>query len=341
MPPQRRAPPIVFTRTTTTTRTTHHTTRTTRRNERSAQTQTESPIIDLTTEPDSPVQERRSIPNRHHHHHHHQHHQQHSQSSNASSRNPRRTNSQRISPPRLSRSDSTFFASSTGVIDLTADSPEQTRPSDSTRSRTGATASASARQNRDDELIELEFISSVPVSQETAGAVPQLAYGLTRRFAGLIGAGFLGFPQPQLDISRTAFARVATPRPPMEQVPAAREGFTRNTCADPNDESESIVVCPACNEELAYDPTPAAPTTPTGSKKRKRAPGEHHFWALKKCGHVYCADCFEHRRPKKTSSRGTGFRSPGGTDSPSELRCAVDGCDTRVGPKGEWVGIFL
>lgn len=74
-----------------------------------------------------------------------------------------------------------------------------------------------------------------------------------------------------------------SPKPPM--TPPTRDGFTRDTSST----EERIVVCPACNDELAYDPTGAAPepiVTSANGRKRKRAPGEHHFWALKKCGHV-------------------------------------------------------
>ncbi len=71
----------------------------------------------------------------------------------------------------------------------------------------------------------------------------------------------------------------------MEEVPPTRPGFTRDTHTATEDAEETVVICPACNEELAYDPTEAAAESAT-SKKRKRVPGDHHFWALKKCGHV-------------------------------------------------------
>lgn len=59
---------------------------------------------------------------------------------------------------------------------------------------------------------------------------------------------------------------------------------------------------------------------------------------------VYCADCFEHRRPTKSSPEGVGFRAaPGKTlmGAPNDIRCAVEDCDTKVALKSEWVGIFL
>ena len=78
-----------------------------------------------------------------------------------------------------------------------------------------------------------------------------------------------------------------SPKPALEVPSPAREGFTRDTQLE---DEENIVVCPCCEEELAYDPketaAAAASSSPPVSKKRKRAPGEHHFWAVKKCGHV-------------------------------------------------------
>ncbi|KAM5354032.1 hypothetical protein ACJ41O_000682 [Fusarium nematophilum] len=311
-------------------------TRTTRRSERLTQPQEQpqqqhqqqqpaAPVtIDLTAEPDSPVQARRSAPQ--------------NPNPNPSARNPRRTNSQRISPPRLSRSDGTFFGRPASFIDLTVDSPEDERPSN---------PPGGGRNMRPrplpDELIELEFISSVP-----RRSVPNFAIGITRRLAGFFGADtIIGLNQAQLDVSRNAFApRESSPKPPMEPIPPAREGFTRNTCAEPEKESESVVICPACSEELAYDPSGTVTQSSVGSGKgkRKRAPGEHHFWAVKKCGHVYCADCFENRKPTRANRDGVGFRAPDGKhpyNAVSDLRCAVEGCDTKVSAKTEWVGIFL
>lgn len=156
------------------------------------------------------------------------------------------------------------------------------------------------------------------------------------------------FNPPQLDVTRNAFAtREESPKPPMDPVSPARAGFTRDTQAEPDGDLERIVVCPACEEELSYDPTDAGaqkPSPTSSAKKRKRAPGEHHFWALKKCGHVYCADCFENRRPKASKPNGVGFPVPDGKvpyQYVNEIQCVVEGCTTKVLPKGEWVGIFL
>jgi hypothetical protein len=59
---------------------------------------------------------------------------------------------------------------------------------------------------------------------------------------------------------------------------------------------------------------------------------------------VYCADCFENRKPTKTAPIGVGFPGPGGvlpSSSAIDVRCAVDDCETKVAQKSEWVGIFL
>ncbi|KAM0488720.1 hypothetical protein ACHAP7_000765 [Fusarium lateritium] len=279
-----------------------------------------APVIDLTEEPDSPVLSRADFAP--------------AQAAIHVARNPRRTNSQRISPPQLSRTDGTFVGRTASVIDLTVDSPEEERPPNY------ATRAARVIPLAD-ELIELEIISQRPA----LGALPNFAaFGPLRRLAGIFGAS-AGFNPPNLDISRNAFARPPSPKPPMETPPPTREGFSRNTCTDP-EESERVVICPACNEELAYDPTGTVTASSVGTSKgkRKRSPGEHHFWAVKKCGHVYCADCYENRKSSKTNRDGAGFRGPNGqppTGTNPDLRCVVEGCDSKVATKTEWVGIFL
>ncbi|KAF7563684.1 hypothetical protein G7046_g448 [Stylonectria norvegica] len=327
----------------------HHHTRSGRRVERppffpARQTparQQGAAVIDLTEEPDSPNQERRSRST--------------GQSQGQTGRNPRRTHSQRISPPRLERSDSTFMGRPTSIIDLTSDSPEEQRRFDPPNrgnihapranppplpypAHAHAHAHAHSRNAHADELMDIQFIESVPRRHLAMGL------GFGRRLAGLLGAAeLMGFNTPaHLDVSMNAFApRESSPKPPMEPAPPTREGFTRDTCTDPEKEGESVVICPACSEELAYDPTGTVVSSSVGSsgKKRKRSPGEHHFWALKKCGHVYCADCFENRKPTKANRDGVGFRGPDGkapSITPNEIRCAVEGCETKVASKTEW-----
>ncbi|KJZ76861.1 hypothetical protein HIM_03738 [Hirsutella minnesotensis 3608] len=283
-------------------------------------------VIDLTEEPDSPADQRGST------------------SQATITRNPRRTNSQRPSPPRLARSDNTFIGPMTSFIDLTEDSPEDNRDS-------GSAPHVRLRHRHHhhhhhhpprhhhhfghDQLFELELRRSGGLFVSNIARGMQEITGILQN--GLFRSGF----HPQVDFPGQFSPREPSPKPPMEEVPPTRDGFTRDTCADAGDEEERVVICPACQDELAYDPTE---TTATSSKKRKRAPGEHHFWALKKCGHVYCADCFENRKPTKASPNGVGFRCPGGkppVNAPNDLRCAVENCETKIASKTEWVGIFL
>lgn len=56
---------------------------------------------------------------------------------------------------------------------------------------------------------------------------------------------------------------------------------------------------------------------------------------------VYCAECFENRKPTK-NNEGCGFpSSPNSKNPANDIRCAVAGCETKVALKGEWIGIFL
>ncbi|KAF4450331.1 cell cycle control protein [Fusarium austroafricanum] len=305
----------------------HHREHYSRRNQPSSppqpleQQQEAAQVIDLTDEPDSPVQSRARLDP--------------IQNEGPAARNPRRTNSQRISPPQLARTDGTFVGRSASVIDLTLDSPEEERPRPRYRRR------PPREIFRADELIDLEIISQRPA----LGGLPNFAaLGSFRRLAGIFDIA--AFSPPNLDISRNAFARQPSPKPQMSPPPPTRDGFTRDTCTDLEKESESVVICPACSDELAYDPSGMVTQSSVGTSKgkRKRAPGEHHFWAVKKCGHVYCAYCYENRKPTKTNRDGVGFRSP--DDRPvytaaADLRCAVEDCDSKVSAKTEWVGIFL
>ncbi|KHO01236.1 uncharacterized protein MAM_00237 [Metarhizium album ARSEF 1941] len=284
-------------------------------------------FIDLTEEPDSPAEIRQSQPQ------------------SQIGRNPRRTNSQRITPPSLSRSDSNFIGPGASVIDLTADSPEDEGGPEPRVTRSQRHHHHHHHHHllhhhhrratfAQDQLIELEFINA------NSGSIYSNLSNNVRRLAGIFARGFTATP---IEFPPTLTPRDASPKPPMEPTPPTRHGFTRDTSLT----DERVVVCPACGDELAYDPTGAAPQqgpASTSGKKRKRAPGEHHFWALKKCGHVYCADCFENRKPTKANPLGVGFRVPLGKapgTPPNDIRCAVESCDSKVSLKTEWVGIYL
>jgi hypothetical protein len=80
----------------------------------------------------------------------------------------------------------------------------------------------------------------------------------------------------------------ARPKPAHIAPPEAREGFTRDTGED------TVVICPNCEMELEYDPDaddqgPSNGQQPPPAKKArtsKKDREEHHFWAVKACGHV-------------------------------------------------------
>ncbi|SPO03103.1 uncharacterized protein DNG_05785 [Cephalotrichum gorgonifer] len=121
----------------------------------------------------------------------------------------------------------------------------------------------------------------------------------------------------------------AASRNKMEIAPP-REGFTRDTGED------TVVVCPACGDELEYDPGKGE------GKRRKRDKGDHHFWVVKACGHVYCQNCFEARRPTtRNQSKFPALDGSAVAAPQAKVRCAVEDCKSEVTVKGAWVGIFL
>lgn len=311
-------------------------------------------VIDLTVELDSPLEVRapqpppRLPPMRTHRH-------------------PRRTTSQRLTPPRLSRSESIMLASETSFIDLTGDDDITSGSSSTARfaSRTTTTTTTNEpprRSNRNhqhpiilphpdssrsngaaaDHLVDLEFLN--PRHAIQYGFASSFARGFGRTLADILSADFLTGQAPASSSSSGLPGRLYTQRQPppgpaqrqpspppreMPPLPPTRSGFTRDTVVEPDAGAEErVVVCPACEEELAYDPAAGGAavqtTATTGTKKRKRAAGHHHFWAVKKCGHVYCADCFENRRPTKANPDGVGFVGPPGKlphHAPHDLRC--------------------
>ncbi|KAK1254076.1 hypothetical protein MKX08_008071 [Trichoderma sp. CBMAI-0020] len=297
---------------------------------RSWTTTPESGVIDLTVEPDSPVERRRPQPS------HNTHNTQ--PQPYMPPRNPRRTASQRISPPHLSRSDSTFVGQPASFIDLTADSPDDDQRPNRHAWRPQPPLPQPQRVQRQRRLHHRGHGHSTEEHLLALGYSPEFgSMDSFRRLAGLI-TGDMMLPAFTAHIPSSASQQhQEPPKPPLEPLPPAQPGFTRDTCTEAD--GEQVVICPACNEELAYDPADA-PATP--SKKRKRVAGEHHFWALKKCGHVFCADCFENRRPTKHAPNGAGFPSVPNKDGTShDLLCAVEGCKTKVASKTEWVGIYL
>lgn len=120
--------------------------------------------------------------------------------------------------------------------------------------------------------------------------------------------------------------------------PPARAGFTRSPKED------DVCVCPACDEELVFNPNEVESTS---SKKpsAKKAPSkadraEHPFWVVKECGHLYCNKCYQERQLAKTQKPPTKF--PVETKSGKKyVCCAVEDCKSDIGDKRHWVGVFL
>lgn len=74
--------------------------------------------------------------------------------------------------------------------------------------------------------------------------------------------------------------RAPTPKPVFEPLPPPREGFTRESGPD------VVVICPSCDEELKYNSEDKEDGPPTKKPKTRKEREEHHFWAVKACGHV-------------------------------------------------------
>ncbi|KAI1393289.1 uncharacterized protein F4822DRAFT_423757 [Hypoxylon trugodes] len=124
-------------------------------------------------------------------------------------------------------------------------------------------------------------------------------------------------------------------KPAHEPPKETREGFTRDTGED------VVAICPSCDEELAYDPDDDGSSGPPAKKARtKKDKAEHHFWAVKACGHVYCRKCYENRRPVGKKPIPVGFTQDN-SGTKHKIICAVEDCNSDVTAKNSWVGIFL
>ncbi|KAJ8123618.1 hypothetical protein ONZ43_g475 [Nemania bipapillata] len=154
------------------------------------------------------------------------------------------------------------------------------------------------------------------------------------------GRAFHGQPMapPAFAAAAAAAAAAAGPPKPVHEPPKpARPGFTRDTGED------VVAICPSCDQELAYDPEgdddASTPAKKSRSKKATKATAEHHFWAVKACGHVYCKRCFDNRRASAKSTVHVSFRPEG--NGGKKIFCAVEDCESDVSAKGAWVGIFM
>jgi len=299
----------------------HHARPSARRPQPQPQPAAPASFIDLTEEPDDPVETQLRS-------------QQPSQNSQASS-NPRRTSQRASTPPRLTRSDGPISrVNMPELIDLTGDSPEAEHPRPQRRGRPPLALPRHPHDQlpppRGDALFQVGFGGGI-----SGFNLARSLINPSGRFGAILqGIGGLY----DLDVTRTARRAEperTSPKIPRAPTPPTRSGFVRNTCVEP--EEELTMICPCCEEELAYDRNYSAPDSSSGgSRKRKRAVGEHHFWAVKECGHVYCSDCFDKRMPTKSNPKGAGFPSRNQKD----IRCIVEDCESKVSNKSHWVGLF-
>ncbi|KAM7207427.1 hypothetical protein V8F20_002307 [Naviculisporaceae sp. PSN 640] len=264
------------------------------------------------------------------------------------SNNPRRQMSLNHRTPSLTRSDGSLLGNRTAlppqadVIDLTMDDdpPAPVRPNNP--------PPVTRRPHRQ---FLPAIINPIDVEEEYPLAGRSGIVGILHRigFGTLLNTVHLdmqtidplGGNRPNFNYQANGYnSGGRTPNKPVHEPPAkAREGFTRNTASA----GEDAFVCPACEEELTYDPDEEGPASPgKGGPAPKRARTrkdreEHHFWAVKECGHVFCKKCFDTRKPTKANK--SKFRTD--PEHPRRVICAVDDCKSDVSSKTAWVGLFI
>ncbi|KAI1654613.1 hypothetical protein F4813DRAFT_370544 [Daldinia decipiens] len=282
---------------------------------------------------------------------------------------------QRGTPPRLERSDASYMNSQT-VIDLVSDSddepaimlqprrsipPPRNHPHRIPPHRIPPREELMRNQNRLRQQLQPDILpgrNALDQIQHLMNHIPFLRLLNNQNPMAnnhdddlvLLGHRNVmqeGIPQPNLapvDLDYDAHpfpmpqpAPVgASPKPAHEPPKETRPGFTRDTGDD------VVAICPSCDQELAYDPDDDASNAATPSRKArtKKDKAEHHFWAVKACGHVYCRKCYEYRKSTGKNRVPVGFR-PDPSGAKNKLICAVEDCSSDVSAKAAWVGIFL
>ncbi|KAK4120278.1 hypothetical protein N657DRAFT_580225 [Parathielavia appendiculata] len=312
-------------------------------------------IIDLTGEPDSPEQPAvllaASPRNRG------------ARLNQASGRHPRRHLSLGQRTPSLSRSDGSLLGNNPNVIDLTLDDsspappplpqqlPRRENPDNNHHHHRQNHHHSHRRPLHQVPHIDLEAPERFAASRMIAGLVRSINHRVFG-FGGdapdvevqLIGGRGLNMDPlggniPNLNYRGNGNNGGAVPKPDHDPPPPAREGFTRDTGS-----ADDVVVCAGCEQELKYDPDPAnynamSPRPPKKPRSRKDQE-EHHFWALKECGHVYCKNCYESRSSRTTKHAPPSVFRRDKTNR--KVLCKVDDCMTSdVNVKASWVGLFV
>lgn len=314
-------------------------------------------LIDLTEEPDSPVQnhsfQNQGIA--------HQHFNRHPQRPRHHRRMP-----QNGQPPSLARSDGSLLGGQRGpaVIDLTNDEPDVQAVVDDEDDD-----DLFVGQDFDDVLEHLppndfdDFLRHIPPNRRLPDPVPGPPHRDRRRSVEFIGfaarhlrnvggqylpgllAALPGIPRgianeiaiigrdqglamnpnpladnpPDFNYQANGFGgRPPPPKPEFEAPPPARPGFTRNTGKDPETGEELVIVCASCDNELKYDEEEDDGPRPAKRPRNKKDREEHHFWAVKACGHVSTSPictCLAHFS-KSTLANRFYFRS---TASPATI----------------------
>lgn len=235
----------------------------------------------------------------------------------ATHRNPRRQMSLNHRTPSLTRSDGSLLGNRaeipTNVIDLTMD--DDSPPAQTTRQPRPVPPRQTANPQPGDRVIDLDaerHIGLMHFFQRAAtGAQAISGMDILNRLGGLGGGmfrrhaedgqtwalpptpGFLPDPLagnlPNFNYRANGYNGGGSVKPAYQAPEKAREGYSRATGED------QIFVCPGCEDELVYDPDEGTRTlgTPAAKKvKTKKDREEHHFWALKECGHVSCLFSF-------------------------------------------------
>lgn len=175
----------------------------------------------------------------------------------------------------------------------------------------------------------LNIMPNRPNTIQAVNANTGLVAGPRDDFAGLR----FDYQQPAFPMDDRESETPQVTSEPYKPPPRAKDGFTRNV------EEDEILICPACNEELA-----------SGDGEVKQ-----QVWIIKQCGHVslkkplaanqanrrqvYCGECAT-KRPVKGNKRDA--RNARNRDKTNAFRaCAIAGCEKPVLSKGSMFQIYL